>query len=352
VFKNDNTETWFATLAENLKIKDASRVTKLLQLSYGIYANSTNYTLWGVWANAALDTNENYNGLCVKYLENCKPYHELEIGDYKLFCCHSAPNPKGVQLNWFDTDNISSTSFPIQRIDLNVNNAPKYMCNSRGCACKGKTIRDQDIIGKYEAYITRATEKAPRDNEEILKLISLATGVRQDTELTLKDSTKKAEPEYEAMNCFFSTDGILTQENLDKCFIVHGHQPFGIPYTTPVTINESFKFKRVCVDVSIDGNYSGNFPDNKNWAYVTFSSKSKKFKTVGMCKGIHYTVDDLTKLTFSDKEQTINDIPPNFKTKVLSETLTIYPYEGIEADKINKPFITKLEPNTEPTLYI
>jgi hypothetical protein len=349
--KFNDQKVWFVELAKHLNTQDASRVTNLLSSkAYGIPANNENYKQWDVWAQAALDT-PTYNGLYVRYLENCKPYHELEIGNYKLFCCHSAPNPKGVQSNWFYTDKISSTFFPIQRGDLFVNKNPTFdMCDTpEGCACKGKTFRDQNIIEKYEAYIKEATEKSPSDNEEILKLITLATGVRQDTELTQpvelqKPASTQDAPDYEAMQCFFSKDGILTQENLDKCFIVHGHQPFGIPYTSSVPINEGLNFKRVCVDVSRDEDgFTGDFlkkedtlePEfigDKNWVYVTFTKEDSIFKARGMCRGKEYEVNDLSKIKITEK---------NYTEKYANPTLKVYPYVGLDNDGINSDSINK-----------
>jgi len=149
-----------------------------------------------------------------------------------------------------------------------------------------------------------------------------------------KKVTATNDPEYSRIDQIFGCD-------LDKeWFLVHGHLPFGIPYSSEVTYDNKV-FKRICVDVSNDGDYSGisNGSDKralKNWAYVTFTENTDKelsITAVGRNQGNMYYISDMRNL--------------QFKAGTNYEAVGFNPYMGLKKDTLNVMGLVKNEGQSE-----
>jgi hypothetical protein len=332
-----------------LEYKSANRVSNLLK-TYGIQNVDKNYVNWVEWAKAALSDFNNL-GLYVKYLENCKFFHKIQLGDVKIICSHSIASKEGILSNLGNTDTIKAGDWPIQTTRTNIYNGTdinEYSCKSTGCNCPENNNKDVFLLSTYMTNI----DKAPsNENDSILRIVTQAVGIPPETVLTNPNGVSETTPEPERydMICFLKDDE--GKINTDKTFIVHGHQPFGIPYSQDVKIidgdrNNTHIIKRICVDVSRDGDYSGDqydprnnqvFDTRKNWAYVTFSyngsTKSLDITAIGEQQGTKYTIPDMRKLKFKSK---IDVDVNNNESYNYGDPKNYAPYMGLEKDSINK----------------
>ena len=304
-----------------LEYKSANRVSNLLG-TYGIQNVDKNYVNWVNWAKAALSDFKNL-GLYVEYLQNCKFFHKIQLKGVKIICSHSIASKDGILLNLGKTDTITAGDWPIQGTLTNIfdgTGTNTYRCKNAGCDCGRRNIEDLLLLQNYMNNI----DKAPSyENDSILKIVTQAVGIPPGTVLKNPngDSENNTSRDLYNMVCFLKDEGKI---NADKTFIVHGHQPFGIPYSQDVKIidgdgdssNKTHIIKRICVDVSRDGGYSGEqydpiSPDKlttlKNWAYVTFSFKNStnlKIEAIGQQHVTKYTIPNMRKLIF----KSIDDI--------------------------------------------
>ena len=320
---------WFTSIAEILNDITTNRVPLLLQGGFAIQNVSKNYILWGKWAKAALDIS--YHGIYIEYLSRCKPIYDRSLGNAKIVFAHSIPSPAGVDTTFFDqlTQNSMPYGLPIQSQRHKIKDKKieyNQLCNNNNNVCKCNAQNKLDFT-LLQRYINNAMVNSPNLDDEVmlLKYVGTATGAPDMYILSNNKLKATKNPEYSQIDEIFGCD------QKKEWFLVHGHLPFGIPYSSEVTYNMKV-FKRICVDVSNDGKYSGisngsDTDDNiarKNWAYVTFSNNtddSLSITAVGRNQGNMYYISDMRKLQFEEGK--------NY------EATGFNPYMGLEKDTLN-----------------
>lgn len=371
-------QPFFTDLKNNLAMPDIARVEPLLRMNYGIrmYGNpiitnkAHSENKWIEWAKAGLKADN--NGLFLEYLINCDVYHTFKIGDVNIYCAHAIPTEKGMQENAFRTNSrIESAAYGIQQ-QIGIISTPNFnsclktvdgaVVNTCGCAEK-----NNEVSKIMSEYIREWSRVAPSNSKEtakqahiyLNKVISQATGLTHgillDSPVGYQDDNQ--DPTFCAIDSYFGRKTTESEIDYSKCYIVHGHQPQAIPFSADATITVNGDLNiinRISVDVSNDGDFSGEYRDypdgtttvKKNWAYVEFKNENgnAKISAYGSRQGIKYTIPDLTQIKMTTATDS-NDPGSNTGDK------PFFPYKGFHKDSKNENVIYDLFNNINAKKY-
>jgi hypothetical protein len=241
---------------------------------------------WKKWALEALKLTN--NGLFFKYLRACKPFHLFKHGQDTFFCSHAIPSPFGIDSKWFTANLIKTSGIPIQRFIKAGPDGKDYTINKYIQPGKyNKTKLQTDVDSMMKNYNNLFS------SESLERLLAAAPGHGDDVNVGKQNATRNNK-EYIPFTAFGAS------------IIVHGHQPFGMPYSQKVRLGDgTSEITRICVDVSRDNSkYIGDEfytdpvtkkverAEGKNWAYV-IAHADGRITAIGSRMGKGYSISDM-----------------------------------------------------------